>query len=147
MSPSASGSGTAGPQPTPTGQNGGGGVPGTGQNTGVTIVKTGDVNGKTVLMDGNNRTLYVFAKDKTDGNGACDSTCVQPWPPLVQPVRAEGEVQGDQLGTFTRDDGTKQVTYYGMPLYYYSGDANPGEANGLQIQDWYLALPDGQMTK
>jgi predicted lipoprotein with Yx(FWY)xxD motif len=35
-----------------------------------------------------------------------------------------------QLGTLTRDDGSKQVTYDGKPLYMYSSDASPGDTNG-----------------
>jgi predicted lipoprotein with Yx(FWY)xxD motif len=35
------------------------------------------------------------------------------------------------LGTFTRtDNGTLQVTYNGLPLYFYSGDRAPGDTNG-----------------
>ena len=34
------------------------------------------------------------------------------------------------LVTITRDDGTIQVTYNGLPLYHYSGDSPPGDTTG-----------------
>jgi secreted repeat protein with Y-X4-D motif len=36
----------------------------------------------------------------------------------------------ESLGTTKRKDGSIQVTYAGHPLYTYSGDSSPGEANG-----------------
>ena len=46
------------------------------------------------------------------------------------------------LGRIKRPDGTTQVTYNGMPLYYFSGDANPGDTNGQGIGGvWFAAQP------
>ena len=36
-----------------------------------------------------------------------------------------------KLGTITRDDGTLQVTYNGLPLYFFKNDKAPGDANGV----------------
>ncbi len=35
-----------------------------------------------------------------------------------------------RLGAVTRADGGHQVTYAGHPLYTFTGDKQPGEANG-----------------
>ncbi len=50
-----------------------------------------------------------------------------------QPTAGAG-VTG-QLGTLTRADGTTQVTYAGMPLYYWQGDAKAGDVTGDGV-DW-----------
>jgi predicted lipoprotein with Yx(FWY)xxD motif len=48
---------------------------------------------------------------------------------------AQGEPTGGpgvdgELGTITRDDGSMQITYDGMPLYMCSSDPSPGDTNG-----------------
>jgi len=48
-----------------------------------------------------------------------------------QPTAGAG-VTG-QLGTLTRADGTTQVTYNGMPLYYWFKDAQPGDTTGQNV--------------
>jgi hypothetical protein len=62
-------------------------------------------------------------------------------------VTASGGAQASDLGTITRSDGTKQVTYDGHPLYYFAGDSGPGTASG-QGNDgfgakWWLVSPSG----
>jgi hypothetical protein len=51
------------------------------------------------------------------------------------------------LGTSTRSDGTKQVTYDGHPLYYFAGDSGPGMASGQGSDNfgakWWLVAPSG----
>jgi predicted lipoprotein with Yx(FWY)xxD motif len=57
-----------------------------------------------------------------------------------------GVVAAD-LGTITRPDGTKQVTYNGHPLYFYSKDGDSGDAYGQGIMgfgaSWYVIAPSG----
>ena len=49
------------------------------------------------------------------------------------------------LAIIERDDGTSQVTYDGMPLYFYAEDAEPGDATGEGVGGvWFIASPDGQ---
>jgi predicted lipoprotein with Yx(FWY)xxD motif len=51
------------------------------------------------------------------------------------------------LGTITRSDGTKQVTYDGHPLYYFVGDKGAGQASGQGSDGfgakWWLVSPAG----
>ena len=39
-------------------------------------------------------------------------------------------MNSDSLATIERDDGSKQVTYNGWPLYYFANDRQPGNTNG-----------------
>jgi len=46
-----------------------------------------------------------------------------------------------KLGTITRaDSGVLQVTYNGVPLYFYSGDHAAGDSNGIYT-DWNAVKP------
>ena len=99
------------------------------------------------LVGPNGMTLYVFTQD-TDGTSTCTDECATAWPPLTVEAGAEVE-SGDgvtgELAIVDREDGDSQVTYDGMPLYYYSGDSEPGDATGEGVNDvWFIASPDGQ---
>lgn len=95
-----------------------------------------------ILTDASNFTVYTFAND-VPGRSNCVDACRQNWPPVV--VSAETAlVAGDGipglLGGLPQDDGTVHVTYYGQPLYRFSGDVNPGETNGQGAGDvWFAA--------
>jgi predicted lipoprotein with Yx(FWY)xxD motif len=96
------------------------------------------------LTDSAGRTLYLYTKDKGT-TSECYGACAKAWPPLLTtgPVTISGQftVQGD-LGTTTRTDGTKQVTYGGHPLYYYAGDTAPGQTKGQGVGGvWFLIGP------
>jgi hypothetical protein len=60
---------------------------------------------------------------------------------------AAGSAKASDLGTITRSDGTKQVTYDGHPLYYFSGDSGTGMATGQGSDSfgakWWLVAPSG----
>jgi predicted lipoprotein with Yx(FWY)xxD motif len=122
----------------------GGGAGGCGQTaTHPVTVKVGTAGGKQALVDGNGCALYLFTQD-TPQASACTGTCAQQWPPLIGPSQAGQGVQQANLGTFTRDDGSQQVTYFGHQLYHFSGDTQPGQANGQGVnQTFFLVDSDG----
>jgi len=100
----------------------------------------------TVLIAGSNQmTLYIFTQDvKDSGESVCTGDCLVAWPALTvaagdAPTAGEG-VTGT-LGTITRtDDGTIQVTYNGLPLYFFQGDTAAGQANGV-YEFWEVVAP------
>ena len=94
-------------------------------------VKTATINGATVLTNAQGLTLYSFAPD-TRTASHCNGTCAQIWPPVHGPVTAGPGVTGT-LATITRADGAAQATYNGHPLYTYTADTAPGQANGNGI--------------
>jgi predicted lipoprotein with Yx(FWY)xxD motif len=110
-------------------------------------VQIGSVNGKNVLVNGDGRTLYAYSKDKTLGAGTCDASCASTWPPVPGPAVAGAGVNAKFLGEHKRSDGSEQVTYYGDPLYYFSGDTTSGEAKGAGLGGvWFLETAAGKWT-
>ena len=97
-----------------------------------------------ILTDPNGMTLYTSKNDQP-GLSNCIDSCAQTWLPLAAggisvPIGGPG-VTG-QLGIITRPDSSLQVTYNGLPLYYYIGDKAPGEALGQGIDGiWFAARP------
>ncbi|MGH9919804.1 MAG: hypothetical protein ACRD6W_13180 [Nitrososphaerales archaeon] len=53
---------------------------------------------------------------------------------------AASNVKGT-LGTTTRTDGSKQVTFGGWPLYPFSGDSASGQVNGQAFENTWYVLP------
>jgi predicted lipoprotein with Yx(FWY)xxD motif len=84
-----------------------------------------------VLVDARGRTLYLFKKDRK-GMSACDAACAKFWPPLVSRAtpRAGKGVHKSMLGISKRQDGRRQVTYAGHPLYTFVGDKTAGQTSG-----------------
>ncbi|HEX3738009.1 MAG TPA: hypothetical protein VHV53_10745 [Solirubrobacterales bacterium] len=100
---------------------------------GTVFVSLGNVAGLgQVLVDSEGHTLYAFGAD-SDGKSACEGACAKAWPALLvehgEPEPSNG-ASAARLGTVTRADGSHQVTYAGHPLYAFTGDKQPGEANG-----------------
>lgn len=104
-----------------------------------------------ILVGNSNYTLYVFTEDQP-GISTCNVTCSKIWPPLVAlpevpPVAGTGVLQ-NMLGVTNRTDGRMQVTFNGMPLYYYSEDDDPLEFNGQALDNkWFVISPTGEVIK
>ena len=96
-----------------------------------------------ILQDGEGRTLYLFNPD-AQGDPTCYDDCADAWPAFTEEVTAGDGVDASLLGTATRTDGGVQVTYNGWPLYYFSGDAAPGDTNGQALNDvWWVVDATG----
>ena len=94
------------------------------------------------LADSKGMTLYTFKKD-SPGKSACTGDCVVKWPLYFRENVAvpEGGSAGD-FGTITREDGMRQTTYKGWPLYYFVGDKAPGDVLGQGLGNvWFVANP------
>ena len=129
-----------------TGPYGGGGVSspaaaGGGASTGAGAVvgSASSATFGTVLTVPNGMTLYTHAGDSAT-QSTCTGSCATAWPPLTttgQPTAASG-VTG-QLGTATRADGTTQVTYNGLPVYFWQGDTKAGDVTGDGVEGFSVA--------
>ncbi len=94
------------------------------------------------LVDAKGMTLYIYKKDSV-GKSACTGQCVERWPLYFrETVAAPAGVIPEHFGVITREDGKKQTTYKGWPLYYYAGDKAAGDATGHgRGEVWYVAAP------
>jgi len=102
-----------------------------GQASSATALKTATIGGTAVVTNAGGLTLYWFAPD-TATKSNCNGGCAQIWPPVKGPATAGTGVTG-KLSTITRSDGSTQATYNGHPLYTYTADTAPGQANGNGI--------------
>ncbi|MCS7484055.1 hypothetical protein ACFFQW_48805 [Umezawaea endophytica] len=100
----------------------------------------------TVLTDKGGMTLYTFDKDTADVSN-CSGECAVTWPPALVPS-GNFEVQGVDkvlVSTITREDGGKQLTIAGKPLYTFAQDKVCGEAKGQGVGGvWFASTPDGK---
>ncbi len=112
----------------------------------VVLVTTKSSKLGTVLAGRKHLTLYMFEADK-GGASACSGACAASWPPLIGTPHAAGKAVAADLGTITRSDGSRQVTYKGHPLYYYTKDGDSGDAYGEGVNafgaSWYVIAPSG----
>ena len=109
-------------------------------------VNTGKLAMGDALVDAQGKTLYLFMQD-AGGKSACTGQCATLWPPLIasRGATAGAGVEAAKLSTITRDDGTKQVTYAGKPLYRYSPDQAAGDAKGQGVGGtWFVVSPKGE---
>ncbi len=120
------------------------GAPGGSGSAVVHVATVGSLG--TVLVSRSGLTLYRYSPDGT-GKSVCTGTCASQWPPLVLPAGTTHPVGGPglasvDLGSIVRSDGSRQVTFKGMPLYTYSGDTRSGEATGQGLDGtWYAVTP------
>jgi predicted lipoprotein with Yx(FWY)xxD motif len=124
------------------------GSPASAANTTGTVITTHAGSTGSFLTDGSGRAVYLWSKDTMD-KSACSGACVGAWPPVPASgtLTASGGAKMSELGTITRSDGSKQVTYDGHPLYFFAGDTGAGQLSG-QGNDgfgakWWLVAPSG----
>ncbi len=85
------------------------------------------------LTTPNGTTLYTYTSD-TPGVSNVTGAKLAAWPAFTAsgPMTLPSGV-GGTLGTITRSDGTKQVTYNGLPLYTFVRDTGPNVVNGQNV--------------
>src|SRR3954453_3551913 len=130
------------------GAYGSGGATSTPKPATAATVKTtaGDLG--TFLTDAKGRSLYLWVADK-GSTSTCSGGCAQACPPLPttgKPLAGAG-AEASLLGTSKRSDGALEVTFAGHPLYYFAGDAQPGQTTGQGSDgfgaEWFVFAPNG----
>jgi predicted lipoprotein with Yx(FWY)xxD motif len=111
-------------------------------------ITIGTTKGKdvTYLTGSDGRVVYLWVAD-SGGKSACSGACAHAWPPVEGTPSAGSGVTASDLGTITRSDGSKQVTYKGHPLYYFIADKSAGDTKGQGSNSfgakWWLVAPSG----
>jgi predicted lipoprotein with Yx(FWY)xxD motif len=88
--------------------------------------------------------VYSYSKD-TKNHSVCAGQCALVWMPVL--VTAAPQATGlplSSLGELRRTDGTKQLTFDGKPLYFYSGEVpqlNP--ATGMPLNPATIGTGNG----
>ncbi len=114
----------------------------------VTISAKHSKHGTILAAGPKHLTVYLFEADK-GAQSACTGACTTAWPPVTTggEPQASGTASAAKLGTVTRADGTKQVTYNGHPLYFFEKDGDAGDAYGQGVKafgaGWYVMSPSG----
>lgn len=127
---------------------------GTGTVTKIGTFKTRD---GVVITGAANRTVYFFRPDERSAKGhakksTCYTACAALWPPVLatKKPKAAGKAEAKLIGLTTRKGGAKQVTYDGLPLYYYLPDAKAGQVSGDHKTDefgfWGALQPNGKLS-
>ncbi|MFD0771628.1 beta-propeller fold lactonase family protein [Bacillus sp. CGMCC 1.60114] len=91
------------------------------------------------LADDKGMTLYYFTKDEP-GVSNCKGKCSEIWPSFhAENIVAPSGFNKSDFETITREDGQKQTTYKGHPLYYFNKDKQVGDINGQGVNNvWYV---------
>lgn len=95
------------------------------------------------LTDSKGMTLYWFKKD-SPGKSTCVGACVEKWPIFyAEKITPPKGIKKEDFATITREDGKKQTTFRGYPLYYWVNDKKPGDTNGHGVNNvWFVINPD-----
>jgi predicted lipoprotein with Yx(FWY)xxD motif len=101
-----------------------------------------------LIVDLSGHTLYTFSRD-SGGRSSCYGACAKAWPPALTEDEAKpgGSARPAEVGSTKRTDGTIQLTYFGHPLYRYSGDRS-SEIEGNEVEafggEWRAIRPNGE---
>jgi len=110
----------------------------------VSPVQVGDSDMGVVLVGENRMTLYTFTNDEV-GKSNCYDACAVNWPPLLTNLEeaAQNQELDGEVETIHRDDTEMhQVTYNGMPLYFWINDKMSGDTTGDGVNNvWFVAKP------
>jgi len=124
------------------------GTPASSGSSTATVIESHAGSAGAFLTNSSGRAVYLWAADSMN-KSMCSGACAGAWPPVTSKgqVTAANGAKAADLGTITRSDGTKQVTYLGHPLYYFAGDSGPGQTNGQGSDSfgakWWLVAPAG----
>ena len=103
----------------------------------ITLLSTSRPEAQPYLADGAGRSLYFFSHDTVGTSSAAPtsacttSQCLANFPVfLIEQAIVPSALAASDFSVFTRADGQRQSAWQGHPLYFFSGDAAPGDTKG-----------------
>jgi predicted lipoprotein with Yx(FWY)xxD motif len=112
-----------------------------------TVVQTRGSDLGQILVDAQDRTMYLFAKDAGPAS-TCTGACTSIWPPVPVSAgpHAAGGASASALGVIG-SGSSRQLSYAGHPLYYFAGDSKAGQTRGQAVNEfgaqWFVLNPTG----
>ncbi|MFC9231938.1 SCO0930 family lipoprotein [Streptomyces decoyicus] len=100
-----------------------------------------------ILVDGKGRTLYRFNKDSAwPMKFGCNDACLDTWKPAKPADRSKlNGIAPKLISTVTRPDGTRQLAVDCWPVYWFTGDEQPGDINGQgKMGLWFAVSKEGK---
>jgi predicted lipoprotein with Yx(FWY)xxD motif len=94
------------------------------------------------LVDSQGMSLYYFTKD-SKGKSNATAAIIKNWP-VFNPdnISVDPTLNIADFGSIVRDDGTKQATFKGWPLYYFAKDQASGDTLGQGLNNvWFVVDP------
>ncbi|MEM9562092.1 MAG: hypothetical protein AAGA93_05725 [Actinomycetota bacterium] len=110
-------------------------------------VLSGDSAIGPILVGPDGLSLYGFTND-VDAVSTCYGTCADAWPPVIvsDDWTAGPGLDFGIFATTVREDGQRQLVAGRWPLYYFAGDATPGDVKGQGSGDvWFAVDVDGSL--
>jgi len=99
------------------------------------------VGGKalTVLTNAQGMTLYYRTSDTP--TSVCSGGCASAWPPVLSTSMPTVSTTLPGAFSLLNDANGSQLAYNGHPLYTYSGDSAPLQANGEGFGNAWFVVP------
>ena len=117
-----------------------------------TAIRVVDSQYGRILAARRGQAVYLFDKE-TSAHSRCYGACAKAWPVYYAKAGlvAGLGVKRALLATTTRRDGRRQITYAGLPLYYWAGDTKPGRIGCQNATEfggtWLVVRPSGRLVR
>jgi len=112
-------------------------------------VKAGQSELGEILVGADGLTLYGFTND-VNAIPTCYDACATAWPPVIVDAgwQTGPGLDSGVFSTIARTDGALQLVAGKFPLYFYAGDAAPGDTTGQGSGDvWFAVGLDAKLVQ
>jgi predicted lipoprotein with Yx(FWY)xxD motif len=101
------------------------------------VLAVATINGGPAFVNSAQHAVYIFDGDTVPNQSTCTGQCASIWPPVPPPTNTLPA----PWASFTRGDGSTQLSYKGKPLYTFVNDTSPLVATGDGVNGFHVARP------